>query len=304
MDHTDESPDERLPDCAALDSVNNTVTLPSPRDHNYNHNTAAAQSAGHGAQNIQRQQPLIHHAYFPLSLRPRTVARSGVTASPSAVNQAQDAASSPPGLPVHYEETAPEPLSPTNAVSTPQHLTLDEEQHAQDTRSMRSRSSELIDDRTIRARPASSRHRSRSPTLATQPLSYRDRSPARRQGGSTLNPSAESEPARASNEVGDQDMADADVEDKPLRVADLQKEKNKDAVCVHCWLKELPCDHQWPCKECKARGKACAYIACPLQGCALNVKCPAYHQHKKLPEEYRKYPLLLLFISILLPLLP
>lgn len=143
-------------------------------------------------------------------------------------------------------------------------------------------------NRTTRARPASSRYRSRSPALAAQPPSYRDRGPARRQSGSTLERSVEGKSAGALDGVDDLKIGDADIEDKQLRMAELQKEKNKHTVCVHCWLNELSCDHQWPCKECKVRRKLCAYIACPMENCALDVKCPAYHQFKKLPKENRK----------------
>ncbi|KAH0334697.1 hypothetical protein KCU81_g9321, partial [Aureobasidium melanogenum] len=288
----DMSREERRHGCAALDT-NNTAetTQSSPRVDAYNHNTTAAQSAEHGVQSVQRQQPSIHHAHVPLSYRPRTMAHFAVPIAhpaPSGAAQAQNPTSSRPAPPVFHGDVALEPLSSSNAVPTPQHLAFDEEQQDQGSDSMCSRSCNMNDDRFTNAMPCTPRHRSRSPVLATRPLSYRDRSPARRQGSSILDPGAESEPAWVSNGAGDQNMADADVEDELLRVAELQKQRNRDAVCVHCWLKELPCDHQWPCKECKARGKACAYIACPMKSCALDVKCPAYHQYRRLPKENRK----------------
>ncbi|KAG9531173.1 hypothetical protein KCU93_g1929, partial [Aureobasidium melanogenum] len=292
MEHTAKSPGERRPDCAALDSVNNTAktTQPSPHDEHYNHNTVTAQSPGYSVRSIQRQQPLIHHAHPPLSFRPRTMAHLGVTTTHSgldriycfpAAGQAQSVTSSRSGLPLPHDDSAPKPLSSSNAVSTSQ-------QQAQKSSCMRSRGCDLNDDHATQAGPASSRRRSRSPTLTARPVSYRDRSPARHQGSSALDPSVDNQPAGALDGVGDLNMGDADIVDKQLRMAELQKEKNKHAVCVHCWLQELPCDHQWPCKECKVRGKSCAYIACPMENCALAVKCPAYHTFKKLPKENRK----------------
>lgn len=68
----------------------------------------------------------------------------------------------------------------------------------------------------------------------------------------------------------------------------VQREKNKTSICCNCWTNDRPCDHQWPCRECKVKGKSCAYIACPIGKCPLEVKCPAYHILPGLPEEKRK----------------
>ncbi|KAG9571137.1 hypothetical protein KCU79_g397, partial [Aureobasidium melanogenum] len=73
-----------------------------------------------------------------------------------------------------------------------------------------------------------------------------------------------------------------------LSLSEVQAEKNKFSICVHCWLKDLPCDQKWPCRECKVRSKSCAYIACPLRICLLETKCPAYHVLPSLPQDHRK----------------
>ncbi|CAD0100062.1 unnamed protein product [Aureobasidium mustum] len=298
-------PDERRADNASLDPSNNNntakITQHSPRDDDgdHDHNTAALQSAEYSDQSGQAQQPLTYHAHPPLSFRPHNLARFGVAARsalgqanrvPSAAPQALNATSAQFGIPALHKGPTPEPASSSvNAVSTTENLAFDEQQQAQERSTMRNRSRSLNGDHTTQARsshgrPASSRHRSRSPVLATQPLSYRDRSPTRHQGSSALDRSGESESAG----VDDVSMDDAVAAERQRRMPELQKEKNKHATCVLCWLKELPCDHQWPCKECKTRGKPCAYIVCPMANCALDVKCPAYHKNKKLPDETRK----------------
>jgi hypothetical protein len=129
-----------------------------------------------------------------------------------------------------------------------------------------------------RGRPASSRSRSRSPTAATHPLLYRDRS-------------QEVTVPRHDGDAGDYtaeggSACDSAGLDRQLRLDKLRKEKNDYAVCVTCWLKDLPCNHQWPCSECKAGGKVCAYVACISGGgCPLDTKCPCFHGHRSLPQE-------------------
>lgn len=121
-----------------------------------------------------------------------------------------------------------------------------------------------------RGRPASPRCRSRSPTAATRSSIYRDRS--QEATASRHRVTAAPEP-----DVG------GDVVDNPvyaarrLRLEKLVSEKNDYGVCVTCWLEELPCDHQWPCRECEASGKSCAYITCPMGHCPLDLKCPCHH---------------------------
>ncbi|KAH0371356.1 hypothetical protein KCU65_g1955, partial [Aureobasidium melanogenum] len=58
---------------------------------------------------------------------------------------------------------------------------------------------------------------------------------------------------------------------------EFKQEKNEFSICCLCWTNNRPCDHQWPCRECKVRGIVCAYIVCPMSKCPLEVKCPAYH---------------------------
>lgn len=65
--------------------------------------------------------------------------------------------------------------------------------------------------------------------------------------------------------------------DTGLPDPEFKKEKNEYSICCLCWTNNRSCDHQWPCRECKAKGVACAYILCPMSKCPLDVKCPAYH---------------------------
>lgn len=128
-----------------------------------------------------------------------------------------------------------------------------------------------------RGRPVSPRRRSRSPTTAVRPL-YRDRSQE-----ATV---PHHKGINSSHHVAGDVVSNPDEAGFPLYLVKLQKEKNKHAVCVACWLKELPCDRKWPCRECKASGDSCAYIKCFLGGgCSLDIKCPCFHQDKRLSPE-------------------
>ncbi|KAG9687277.1 hypothetical protein KCU95_g8588, partial [Aureobasidium melanogenum] len=69
---------------------------------------------------------------------------------------------------------------------------------------------------------------------------------------------------------------------------EFQREKNEFSICCHCWTNNRPCDHQWPCRGCRAKGIACAYIVCPMSNCSRDVKCPAYHILPEMPKENRK----------------
>ncbi|THW54757.1 hypothetical protein D6D20_09972, partial [Aureobasidium pullulans] len=62
-----------------------------------------------------------------------------------------------------------------------------------------------------------------------------------------------------------------------LSVFEIEELKNKHVVCVHCWIKNLPCNHKAPCSQCVENNKACAYVACPVEHCTLEIKCPAVH---------------------------
>lgn len=288
-----ESPDERRLECVALNCIDNTAetTQPSPRENDYNHNTRAAQPFGYSVQSSQRQQPSIHHAHSPLSFRPRRLGQA--CRFPSAADQAHNINSAQSGAPDLPHDPIPEPALSINPISITKKTTSGEQQHIQGLSSLRNRSRSLNSNCTTQAgsshgRPASSRHRSRSPALAAQSLSYRDRSRACRQGSSAFDRSDEGEPAPVPAAVHGLNIDGSIIAERQLRMVELQKEKNKHAVCVHCWLKELPCDQQSPCKECKTRGISCAYVACPMANCALDIKCPAYHQNKKFPEGPRK----------------
>jgi hypothetical protein len=129
-----------------------------------------------------------------------------------------------------------------------------------------------------RGRPVSSRSRSRSPTAITRPLLHRDRSlditTSRHESSSALSQAAWSGAVCDSAELERRACLDK-----------LRKEKNDYAVCVTCWLKDLPCDHQWLCNECKVSGSPCEYIACPMENCALDLKCPCYHRNKTSPQD-------------------
>ncbi|KAH0168336.1 hypothetical protein KCU67_g3518, partial [Aureobasidium melanogenum] len=78
----------------------------------------------------------------------------------------------------------------------------------------------------------------------------------------------------------------------------FKKEKNEFSICCHCWTNNRSCDHQWPCRECKVKGVSCAYIACPMSRCPLEVKCPAYHivpglgENRKIGSPMHLLPLL------------
>jgi hypothetical protein len=129
-----------------------------------------------------------------------------------------------------------------------------------------------------RGRPVSSRSRSRSPTAITRPLLYRDRSlditTSRHESSSALSQAARSGAVCDSAEL-----------ERRAGLDKLRKEKNDYAVCVTCWLKDLPCDHQWRCNECKVSGSSCEYIVCPMENCALDLKCPCYHKNKTFPQD-------------------
>ncbi|KAH0329480.1 hypothetical protein KCU71_g657, partial [Aureobasidium melanogenum] len=70
--------------------------------------------------------------------------------------------------------------------------------------------------------------------------------------------------------------------------SEFKREKSEFSICCHCWTNNRPCDHQWPCRECRAKGKACAYIVCPMSNCSRDVKCPSYHIVPGIPKENRK----------------
>jgi hypothetical protein len=130
-----------------------------------------------------------------------------------------------------------------------------------------------------RGRPVSSRSRSRSPTPATRPLLYRDRSP-------NITTSHHESSSALGQAAGSRAVCNPAELERRLRLDKLRKEKNDYAVCVTCWLKDLSCNHQWPCSECKASGKPCAYVTCILGGrCPTDVKCPCYHTNKAIPQE-------------------
>jgi hypothetical protein len=157
-------------------------------------------------------------------------------------------------------------------------------QHVQDFISIRYSSRSQSEERTTRAtchrgRPASSRRRSRSPTAATRPSFYRDRS----QGGAT---SRHDFTVAVDHTTESAAVCNADeIVVRHLRLDKLRKEKNDYVICITCWLKDLPCDHQLLCSECQVSGSPCAYIACPLNECALDRKCPCYHGNKAIPQD-------------------
>jgi hypothetical protein len=130
-----------------------------------------------------------------------------------------------------------------------------------------------------RGRPASPRHRSRSPAAATRPLNYRDRSPedvvSRHDDDGTDHHALEGG-----------SVCDADSSDCQHRLDKLRREKNDYAVCVACWLEDLPCDHQRHCRNCRVNGKVCVYITC-ISGarCPLDIKCPCFHTNKAFPQD-------------------
>jgi hypothetical protein len=62
-----------------------------------------------------------------------------------------------------------------------------------------------------------------------------------------------------------------------LQLPEIQRQKNMHSMCISCWEKDLDCDHEPPCRECRKRGKICAYALCPVVVCHLHVKCPAIH---------------------------
>jgi len=130
---------------------------------------------------------------------------------------------------------------------------------------------------TPRGRPVSPRRRSRSPTTATRSIVYRDRSPE-------LNTASRHDADAPGRSARPRVVCDSAEVARRLRLDRLAREKNNYGVCVTCWLKELPCDHQWPCGECIISGTSCAYIACPLDHCPLDHKCPCHHT-KRIPLE-------------------
>jgi hypothetical protein len=73
-----------------------------------------------------------------------------------------------------------------------------------------------------------------------------------------------------------------------LALVEVQESKNMYSICIPCWDKDLDCDHESPCRECRERGKTCAYALCPLPLCHLNIKCPAVHIFPQLPLDDRK----------------
>jgi len=139
------------------------------------------------------------------------------------------------------------------------------------------------DVRTIRNslsrdRPASPRRRSRSPTTVMRPPLYRDRS-------QEITASSFQRVNSTDHGAGSVVVCSPEETARRLHLDKLRKEKNDHAVCVTCWRKELPCDHQWPCHECKTSGIPCAYLTCPLNRCPHDQKCPCYHKNKSLPQE-------------------
>jgi hypothetical protein len=73
-----------------------------------------------------------------------------------------------------------------------------------------------------------------------------------------------------------------------LQLPEIQRQKNLHSICICCWEKDLDCDHESPCRECRKRGKTCAYAVCPIPVCHLHVKCPAVHILPGLPLDDRK----------------
>ncbi|THZ22782.1 hypothetical protein D6C89_05889 [Aureobasidium pullulans] len=72
-----------------------------------------------------------------------------------------------------------------------------------------------------------------------------------------------------------------------LSVFEIEKLKNKHVVCVHCWIKNLPCNHKAPCSQCVENNKACAYVACPVEHCTLEIKCPAVHLYTGIKDTHK-----------------
>jgi hypothetical protein len=73
-----------------------------------------------------------------------------------------------------------------------------------------------------------------------------------------------------------------------LQLPEIQRQKNLHSICISCWEKDLDCDHESPCRECRKRGKTCAYAVCPIPVCHLHVKCPAIHILPGLPLDDRE----------------
>lgn len=150
----------------------------------------------------------------------------------------------------------------------------------QQVQAVRSRSqSDISQSRSgmSRGRPASPRCRSRSPTAATHPLIYRDRS-------QEATASRHQVTAVPDHDVGGDVIITPVGGARRLRLEKLATEKNDYGVCITCWLNEQPCDHQWPCRECKASGLSCAYVTCPMGHCPLDHKCPCHHT-KRIPRQ-------------------
>jgi hypothetical protein len=68
-----------------------------------------------------------------------------------------------------------------------------------------------------------------------------------------------------------------------IPLTEVQRRKNMYSICTHCWDKDLDCDHESPCRECKTRRKVCAYVLCPVPICDLDIKCPGVHILPGLP---------------------
>lgn len=136
--------------------------------------------------------------------------------------------------------------------------------------------------------------RSRSPDVAmslalTDRNGYRSRSPL--DYGDAETPASNSCRGREHHhlpEVNDHEASGAAPpmhDHVGLSNSELQKTKNQHIVCVQCWIKDLSCDHSWPCHSCVSKGKVCAYVLYPLYDCSLNTKCPAYHVFPGLARE-------------------
>jgi hypothetical protein len=84
-----------------------------------------------------------------------------------------------------------------------------------------------------------------------------------------------------------------------LQLPEIQRQENMHSICISCWEKDLDCDHESPCRECRRRGKICAYALCPVVVCHLHVKCPAIHILPGLPLEDRKVGTAMHLIALL-----
>lgn len=69
--------------------------------------------------------------------------------------------------------------------------------------------------------------------------------------------------------------------DETAQLGEYHQKKNKDAVCVGCWINDKTCNHEWPCSACADSDQDCFYVRCPENGCSAKVKCPAFHSSKR-----------------------